>query len=137
MNHLVIRLVTLSILFLVGCASVPDVPMCVNEFANALHPDRLYCNYTLSQKPFYVDDIPGSGNVYTDNEGKTWTRAQLIMISLITPPETWGSLDGFIQKICHENPGRCGNAGQWENINSDIGARIQTNKQQAEMMRAP
>lgn len=118
--------------FLGGCASVPDKPLCVNEFANEQHPDRLYCNYTLSQKPFYVDDIPNSGNIYTDAEGKTWTRTQLIMISLVMPPETWGSLDGFIQKVCHENPGRCGNTGQWDTLNSQVTERIKAN-----MLRMP
>lgn len=126
-----------ALLLLVACASVPDKALCVPEFANDVHGDRGYCNYTLSNKPFYVDDSLDPKTKYVDSKGRVWSWSELQMIAIIMPPETWGALDGFIEKVCHENPGRCGDVGQWKGKSDFVKKHLDQNQKHLLDLRSP
>lgn len=121
----------LFLLLLAGCAThVPNVPLCINEPANQVHAQRGFCNYTLEDKAFYVDD---DKQLYTDSKGKKWKWSELQMISLVTPPDTWVSLSAFIQSYCHRKPGDCGqDVGQWTNSEGNILTDVQKTSSKAQ-----
>jgi len=78
-----------------ACASQPpDVVICAHVSDN-----QLYCNYTISDKPFYVDaDTP-----FKDIDGKIYQVAELINISLVVPPKSYGKIKSYILEQCKRN----------------------------------
>jgi len=120
-----------TLLYMLGCASVPDKAICVREAAiPGTHPARLYCDTTLDpdgHEAFYVDDV---SQVYTDSSGKTYNMDQLIAQSYILPNDTWTALSTYIQEECHQNNGvGCNGVGEWFGgaTASALGQRIQSN----------
>ena len=81
------------------CASVPDVPACIE-----LGPNKGWCTYTISDKEFFVDDD-------TNELGKEWwdMRPQMIML----PWQSWAKIKSYIQKKCKKHNDCKGVAG-WD-----------------------
>lgn len=88
-----IRLVfLLSFILCSGCASVPDVPVCID-----LDQERGYCINTISNKEFYVDQ----SHLF---ENKNWQEVKAT--SLITPSSSWTAIKKYILKQC-KNSNSC------------------------------
>jgi|WetSurMetagenome_2_1015567.scaffolds.fasta_scaffold383970_2 hypothetical protein len=95
-NGIVTIFVLICILYLlVSCASKPpDVVICAH-----VNDNQLYCNYTISDKPFYVDaDTP-----FKDIDGKIYEVKDLINISLVVPPTSYGKIKAYIIDQCKKN----------------------------------
>jgi hypothetical protein len=88
-------------LFLVSCASVPDIPLCT-DLGN-----KGYCETWLSRKGQYVDEK----NLF---QGKKWS--QLRAESVLCPAnECFVPLKQFIANYCHQNKDCANGAGKWGN----------------------
>ncbi len=73
----------------VGCASVPDTPICRQRTVNSG-----FCTYTVSDKDFIIDDT----HPYL---GKTWIDMKIEAIYV--PVESWGEIKKFIIKQCKKS----------------------------------
>ena len=80
----------LCLLILLGilssCASLPDVPACVE-----LDINRGYCINTISDREFLVSDK-------NNPLGEEWFDARPKMVML--PASSWASIKGYILKQC-------------------------------------
>ena len=88
-KSLLIAFAALLSSLLSGCASAPDVPVCVE-----LNPDRGFCTYTISDKDIYVDE-------QNPLEGKTWWNMRPEMVQV--PPPSWAKIKAFIIKTCKQS----------------------------------
>jgi hypothetical protein len=115
-----------SVLILSGCASFPDVPVCVFEGSQG------YCDTTLDanqSESFHLDD---TSQFYTDSSGNKFTWDQLVRASYIVPPNTWSAIESFVQAYCHQNNGvGCNGVGQWFGgaTSQALKSRIQTSQE--------
>lgn len=141
MKYCILFLLPLFILFFSACASFPDVPLAVIEPAlltgpiEKQHPTRLYFDTTLDSdghEAFYVDDLPGPANKYTDSHGKVYNMTELLQMAYILPPDTYGAIQIFTQQYCHQNNGvGCNGVGQWFGSSSEteLTSRVKVNRQ--------
>ncbi len=79
-------------LLLGGCATIPDVPVCVE-----LSPVKGFCTNTVSDKDYVIDEqnpikLPG------DDEPKTWWQRRPFMV--LVPVTSWKELKAYIIKQC-------------------------------------
>ena len=89
------RLQNLAFSFLiVGCASAPDVPICVE-----LTPAKSFCTNTISDKDFYISDT----ELF---EGKTYWEIRPTMV--LMPASSWAKIKAYIIKSCRQSK-RCSN----------------------------
>lgn len=77
---------------LAGCATVPDVPVCVE-----MSPVKGFCTNTVSDKDYEIDEqhpvkLPG------DEKAKTWWERRPYM--LLIPATSWAELKAYIIKQC-------------------------------------
>jgi hypothetical protein len=91
-KFLSVLLISLLNLLLNGCATPPDVVVCVE-----LKPSKGWCTKTISAESFYVDDA-------TLYNGKTWWDMRPDMI--LVPTESWVEMKTFVIKTC-KNSGKC------------------------------
>lgn len=89
------RFALLFALLISGCASVPDVPICVE-----LSPVKGFCTNTISDKDYDIDEqhpvqLPG------DDKPKTWWARRPYMV--LIPATSWAELKAYIIKQCKRN----------------------------------
>ncbi len=79
-------------LLMCSCASVPDVPICVE-----IHQAKGFCTNTVSDKDYYIDEK----NPVVLEEGKparTWWEMRPYMV--LVPVTSWKELKAYIIKQC-------------------------------------
>lgn len=76
---------------LTSCASVPDVPVCVE-----IHPTRGFCTNTVSDKDYYIDETHPVA--LGDEKAKTWWEMRPYMI--LVPTASWKEFKAYIIKQC-------------------------------------
>lgn len=108
---LLISFALLLALILSGCASAPDVPVCVE-----INPARGYCVHTLSDKEYYVDDT----NLL---EGKTWWQHRPTMVQV--PVTSWEKIKSFVIKSCRQSKACQKQVGSWERRVDAIDSEVQ------------
>lgn len=81
---------SLLILFIAtSCASIPDVPVCVEET-----PSQAFCTYTISDKDFYINDSQKF-------DSQTYWDIKPTMLRI--PYKSWVQLKSYIIKQCKKN----------------------------------
>lgn len=73
---------------LLGCADVPNIPVCVE-----LDVDRGYCVWI-------TDDREQEVNNTNKLDGKTWWEMRPTMVLL--PPDSWAKIKSFVIKKCEQ-----------------------------------
>lgn len=79
-------------MWLTSCASVPDVPVCVE-----INQAKGFCTNTISDTDYEIDEqhpakLPG------DDKPKTWWERRPFMI--LVPTSSWAELKAYIIKQC-------------------------------------
>lgn len=97
-----------------GCASVPDVPVCVKL------TERAWCTYTISDKEFYWDEE----NKF---EGKTFWEASPSLI--LVPPSSWAKIKSYIIQQCKVNENCSKDITSWERKLDKVDKKIQVGKE--------
>lgn len=111
-KNLLMLLVSLSVFAVSGCASVPNVPLCVE-----IIPDvEGFCKNTVDAKETTVDNQSQLLN------GKTWTEVKTS--SLLVPAESWAEIKSYILKQCKKNKDCADHIGDWQNRILDFQQRI-------------
>lgn len=82
---------SLLISLLAGCASIPDVPVCVE-----INMTKGFCTNTVSDKDYYIDEknpvaIGGS-------KPQTWWQMRPFMV--LVPVASWKEFKAYIIKQC-------------------------------------
>jgi hypothetical protein len=104
-----------SSLQLNGCATPPDVPICLE-----LSPTRGWCTNTLSDKEFYIDD-ENPYSFYPDQPKMTWWELRPTL--LLVPSSSYAALKAYIIKTCRQQ--KCDSKiGAWERRVERIDQRI-------------
>lgn len=103
------RYLVMILALITGCASVPDVPICVDlTNKDALAIPKGFCAWTISDKETIVDD--NGGHMLN---GKLWTDVK--SSSLLIPAESWAKIKAFILKNCKKNKDcNASGLGKWE-----------------------
>ena len=97
--------ITIALLALTGCPTLPNKPTCLADgFDDNGIPTHGRCIYPQAIPDFVVDNT-GENNYTLD--GHNWTLAELIKNSFITPPETVAATDQFFLDYCHDYPDQC------------------------------
>lgn len=88
---IVILILLFALVALSSCASVPDVPVCVE-----INMTKGFCTNTVSDRDYYVDEKNpvsiGGG------EPKTWWEMRPYMI--LVPVDSWREFKAYIIKQC-------------------------------------
>lgn len=89
----------LSLALEVGCASAPDVPVCVE-----INPSKAYCINTISEKEFVVDD---------NHKFENLTYWELRPLMLLVPASSWAKIKAYIIKSCRQSNQCDESIGNW------------------------
>jgi FKBP-type peptidyl-prolyl cis-trans isomerase 2 len=79
----------LSLVFVVSCATVPDVPLCAEVSLS-----KGICTYTVSGKNIVVDDEHPL-------EGQTWFDMRSKVLAV--PASSWAEIKAWMIKMCKKN----------------------------------
>ena len=100
----------LSLIVSAGCATAPDVPVCVE-----ITPSRGWCTYTISDKDFEISETK-------KHEGKTYWELRPTM--LLVPASSWAKIKAFIIKTCKQH-GNCDQAvSSWDRKLNSIDTKV-------------
>lgn len=94
---------------LTSCASVPDVPVCVE-----INPTKAWCTNTVSEKEFYIDDA----HPYN---GRSWWEQRVANIQV--PAQSWAEIKDFMIKTCKKSNACAKYIATWEKKTSTVDAK--------------
>lgn len=96
---------------LTSCASVPDVPICVE-----LNISKAWCTHTISGKDFYIDDSENKFN------GKTWWDIRPTMVQV--PSDSWAEIKSFIIKKCKKGNDCNKHISSWDRTVNNVDSNL-------------
>lgn len=76
-----------------GCASVPNVPICVE-----IHQAKGFCTETIEDRDFYIDETHPHSFTGKKEDALTWWEMRHRMI--LIPAQSWAELKAYIIKQC-------------------------------------
>lgn len=111
-------LIVVPIFFGMACASVPDVPICVDltNTPGNVTKQQGWCAWTITQKEQFVDN---DTNLLG---GKRWSEVK--MVSLLVPPDSWAKLKSYIIKNCKQNKGCNNDIGKWQRKTATFDSKL-------------
>jgi len=113
-------LISLSVLA-TSCATLPDIPFCVQET-----PIDAYCVKSVSNKKFHINEENKYPVKFKDGTTKELTYFEMKPMMIMLTPDGYSQYKKFFIKTCHKSK-KCGNIGTWDRTIEELDSKLGDN----------